>query len=486
MNKSVVIVMNLKERLKEYVAQFNMNDVEYIKTDISNDEVFEFLSSEIPLIEIPDKEIERTYYFRYWVFRKHIKNTPHGHIVTEFLPRVDWAGAYNSINCATPFHLLEGRWLKNTTFLEEYIDFFLDNIGDAFFYSMAFVWAIVSYAELNARECFVQERYEKIKAWYEERLKRTPEINGLYYSVDGRDGMEFSISGSGLRPTMNSYIYADSLALAKIARQLKKIDDAEKYEAFANDLRKCILDSLWDGDFFVTIPDCCQEDFKNGSITHSDEHHVRELIGYIPWMYDIPNESNETAWNYLLDKNCFYTKFGITTADQSHERYMEKISHECLWNGPIWPFATSQVLCALAKCKQNRKEFFISNEEYLMILHDYAVSQKLKLDNGKTVDWIDENKSPVDGYWLARENLKNQGFPVEKGGIERGKDYNHSLFGDIVLSGLLGISFADGKININPLIPESWTYFKVENLNVGGKKYNINFTKETGIAIDEL
>lgn len=477
--------MDLKERLKEYVLQFNGNDIEYIKTDISDKEAFDFLSNEIPLIEIPDKEIERAYYFRYWVYRKHIKNTPCGHIVTEFLPCVDWAGAYNSINCATPFHLLEGRWLRNTTFLEEYIDFFLDNNGDAFFYSMAFVWAIVSYAELNGRECFLEERYEKIKKWYEERLKITPEINNLYYSVDGRDGMEFGISGSGLRPTMNSYIYADSMALAKIAGRLKKNDDAKKYEIFGEQLRKSILESLWDGDFFVTIPECCLDDYKNGDFSIPNEHHVRELIGYIPWMYGIPEKTNETAWKYLLDKNCFYTEFGITTADKGHKRYMERNNHECLWNGPIWPFATSQVLYALAKCKHDNKDFPISNEEYLRLLYDYAASHKLKLSDGKYVDWIDENISPVDGCWLAREKLKSQGFPAEKGGKERGKDYNHSLFGDLILSGLLGISFADGQIGVNPLIPDDWNCFRVENLNFGGKKYSISFTRDTGITIEE-
>ena len=478
--------MNLKERLKEYVQQFNENDIEYIKTDISDQDALDFLSSEMPLIEIPDKEIERAYYFRYWVYRKHIKNTPQGHIVTEFLPSVDWAGAYNSINCATPFHLLDGRWLKNTAFLEEYIDFFLNNIGDAFFYSMAFVSAIFSYAELKGRDGFLEERYEKIKAWYEERLKRTPEINRLYYSNDGRDGMEFSISGSGLRPTMNSYIYADSIALAKIARRLHKDDDAEKYQIFSEKLRQRILDDLWDGDFFVTIPDCCLEDFKKGDFNNPDEHHVRELIGYVPWIFGIPKKSNETAWKYLLNKDCFYTPFGLTTADQSHKRFMEANSHECLWNGPIWPFATSQVLCALAKCKQDNKDFPISNEEYLMLLHDYAASHKIKISDGKTIDWIDENMSPIDGCWLARENLKSQGFPAEKGGKERGKDYNHSLFGDLVLSGLLGISFADGKINVNPLIPESWDSFRVENLCVGGKKYNLTFTRGEGITVQEI
>ena len=142
--------MDLKELLAVYERQFRENDQEYTNTDIPNKDAFSFLLDEIPRVELPDKDLERVYYFRFWVYRKHIRNTPRGHIITEFLPDVPWAGAFNSINCATPFHLLEGRWLKDSNgYLKEYIDFFLDDVGDAFSYSMSFVSAVSAYAEIT-------------------------------------------------------------------------------------------------------------------------------------------------------------------------------------------------------------------------------------------------------------------------------------------------------------------------------------------------
>ena len=303
--------MDLKEKLIAYVSEFNKNDTELVKTDISNEEAAEFLLSEIPLIEIPDKDIERAYYFRYWTYRKHIKNTPDGHIITEFLPKVSWSGAYNSINCATPFHLLEGRWLKEDSRLEEYIDFFLNGIGDAHVYTMAFVYAIYSFAELRGRKEFLKSRYEKIKGWYEERLKRTKKIGDLYVSIDNFDGMEFGISGTGIRPTINSYIYADSIALSKIAELAEKTSEAEKYRNFAKELKDNIVKNLWDGDFFVTIPESVAENYKDENFTIPEENHVRELVGYVPWMFGIPNEDHKTARKYAFDKNCFYTEFCI-------------------------------------------------------------------------------------------------------------------------------------------------------------------------------
>lgn len=470
--------MDLKDKLIAYEKQFRENDQEIYKTTISNHEALSFLLDQIPRVELPDQIMERTYYFRYWTYRKHIRNTEHGIIITEFLPDVYWAGACNSINCGTPFHLMEGRWLKDANkYLENYIDFFLDGIGDSFSYSMSFITSICDYAEIVGAEAYVDARYDKIKAWHEIRLTKTKKVGELYYSIDDRDGMEYGIGGSGLRPTINSYICADAMALSKLARRVGKLEDAKYYEAFANNLRDNMFKLMWSGDFFVTIPECVMEEFGRDGVIIPDEHYVRELIGYVPWMYGIADKSHKAAWKYLMDSKCFYTKYGLTTAAQSHPRFMEYHDHACLWNGPIWPYATSQILTAVARSKRADKQFPISAEDYVDLLHIYANSHKRITSDGKVIDWIDEDMSPIDGSWISRDFLKNLGFPKKFGGYERGKDYNHSLFGDLILSGLMGISCENGELSVRPLIPESWDYFKVENLHFRGKRYTITFDR---------
>src|SRR5580765_3040553 len=78
--------------LKPYLERFNADDHETIREAFPNGEAWGFLNANIPLFECPDKEMERTYYFRWWTFRKHLKETPDGWVVTEFLPPVGWAG----------------------------------------------------------------------------------------------------------------------------------------------------------------------------------------------------------------------------------------------------------------------------------------------------------------------------------------------------------------------------------------------------------
>ena len=77
---------------KHYVDHFNRDDEELYAQHIPNDRAWEFLAKNIPLFECPDKDIERTYYFRWWTYRKHIKQTPDGFVITEFLPKVGWSG----------------------------------------------------------------------------------------------------------------------------------------------------------------------------------------------------------------------------------------------------------------------------------------------------------------------------------------------------------------------------------------------------------
>lgn len=85
------------------------------------------------------------------------------------------------------------------------------------------------------------------------------------------------------------------------------------------------------------------------------------------------------------------------------------------------------------------------------------------------VPWIDENINPYTGDWISRTILKQWGngtWSFKKGGKERGKDYNHSTFVDLVISGLIGIiPRSKDFIEINPLIPDGeFAYFCLDNV----------------------
>ena len=54
------------KKLHSYITAFNSMDEERYVQLISNGEAESFLAEQIPLIDIPDKELEEIYYFRYY------------------------------------------------------------------------------------------------------------------------------------------------------------------------------------------------------------------------------------------------------------------------------------------------------------------------------------------------------------------------------------------------------------------------------------
>ena len=114
------VVLN-PDDFKHYVDYFNQMEDENIVQAIPNKESWEWMKENIPLFEAPQKNFEEMFYFRWWNLRKHIKVTPVGYVMTEFLVNRSYADKYNMIACAMGHHIMESRWLHNSRYLDEYI-----------------------------------------------------------------------------------------------------------------------------------------------------------------------------------------------------------------------------------------------------------------------------------------------------------------------------------------------------------------------------
>ena len=475
--------------LHTYIDKFNQNDIEYYKQDIDNNHAEEWLKENIPYFECPDKELEETYYFRWWVARKHVKTTEDGYVVTEFLPKVGWSGKHNTIVAAACHHIAEFRWLKNgKKILSDYIKFWLDEKGNSYDYSSWLIDSIYKFCKFENDFSIAIENFDLLFNFYEKTKKEHITKSGLFWSIDGRDAMEFSISGTtvdykvqkGIRPTLNSYMYANAYALSEIAKTAGKEDISNKYREEAERIKKLIIEILWDGEFFKAIHRDDIENLESVSAKESikETQNVKELIGFIPWWFNIPPESFSFAFEYLKDEKCFNHKYGFTTADQQHPRFLYEANHECLWNGYIWPFASSQTFNAIISFMDNYNQSIITKEDLYSMFMKYVRSHYRILENGEKINWLDEVKSPLTDEWSSRTLLEKWGWPAGKGGKERGKDYNHSTFCDILFRGILGIKAENGEISVNPRILDDWNYFKVENLWICNKNYTIIYDKD--------
>ena len=464
------------DSFRHYIEGFNAKDHELYRQFVPNAVAWDFIRTNAPLLDCPDKELEEIYYFRWWTYRKHIKETPDGFIITEFLPAVGWAGKHNSISCAAGHHLREGRWLKDPRYLDDYSVFWFRKGGSPRTYSFWAADSMLAHFKATGDDRLLRlllpDLISNYSAW--EKDRRDP--NGPFWQADGQDGMEVSISGAlhpaaeGYRATINSYLFGDAMAIAEIAQRLGQADIAKQFQAKAAEIKRLVEERLWDpgAGFYKVLP--------RGENTKLSD--ARELHGYTPWYFDLPGPDKSTAWKQLMDTNGFFAPFGPTTAERRHPKFaVSYAGHECQWNGPSWPYSTAITLTALANLLNDYEQQVITSGDYFRLLKIYTGSHRLKLDNGQMVPWIDENLNPFTGDWISRTRLKswsNGTWDAGKGGEERGKDYNHSTFCDLVITGLIGLRpRSDDTIEINPLVPADWSFFCLDQIPYHGRSVTV-------------
>ena len=417
-----------------------------------------------PSFTSSDRELDITYAYRCELYQRHVKQTPAGYVITEFLPDVPWAGIYNTISCAASHHFREGRWMRDPTPLADYAKFWC-TVGNPRLYSFPIADSILALAKVTGNFSAAEALYPMLqqihRAWDDHKT-----ASGMYRQLCDRDGMEYSISGDGIRPTINSYLYADTVALAVLAE--RRCDDraAEAYRREADTLRLQINTRLWNDNIHMY-----------GTLSEDGQpQNVREQIGYIPWIYSIPDRGKDGCFRYLLDSTCFLSPYGLRTADASHPDYRKYYKHSCLWNGPVWPFATAQTLTAVAEYLQTTALPVISPKDFMQLLLTFAYSHR---DSDGT-PWLDENMDPDTGIWLAREILRND----EKNKMpDRGRHYNHSTFLDLVITGLCGIRPAEG--NILEILPlgRSLAHFTLRGVLYHGHDISIHWQQDSGLQV---
>ena len=445
-----------------YVKKFNAMEDENITNFVSNAQSWDWLQREIPFFDCPDPEVTEMYYFRWWSFRKHLVQTPEGFVFTEFLTPIRHAGLFNTISCAAGFHVAEGRWLHDQTFIDDYVHFWFhgEAAGETNKFHSYSSWlpsAVYDAYLVNHDPAFpvslLGDMVSDYRLWQQERQL----TNGLFWQHDVRDGMEESISGSrtakNIRPTINSYMFADARAIADIAKLAGAKAIAREYAQKAAQLQRLTEDTLWDD----------QANFFEVRLENGKFSNAREEIGFIPWMFELPDHAQKysAAWAQLTDEKGFKAPFGITTAERRHPLFRTHGVGHCEWDGAVWPFATSQTLDALANLLRDYQQSVVTSRDYFNAFLTYVHSQHA---DGKP--YIGEYLDEVTGNWING-----------KGG--RSRYYNHSTFADLVITGVVGLCpRADDVVEVDPLLPVgTWDWFCLDGVKYHGHFLTITWDR---------
>lgn len=452
------------DKLKAHVNYFNSIDDEAVVNYVPNARSFDWLAQNVPLFDCPDSVLQTVYDYRWWSMRKHLKETPDGFIFTEFITKVNHAGKHNAISSALGHHIYEGRWLKNQHYLNDYIKFWLyvdpkHTVQRFHAFSSWVDDAVYNRYLVNQDQAFIRENLLTLDADYRKWEAERQVPGGMFYQFDVKDAMEESISGGrkekNIRPTINSYMYGNALALVKMATLAGNDTLVRRYTEKAAQLRKMTMDSLWNAaDSFFEVKK------EKGGFANA-----REAIGFIPWYVNLPDDTPAYAaqWNQLTDEKGFRAPWGLTTAERRHPLFRTHGSgHGCEWDGPVWPFATTQTLKGLSNLLTNYTHHgSMTKQVFYDELLKYAKSHTM---NGKI--YLGEYQDEKNGEWLKGDN-------------PRSKFYHHSGFADLIINDLIGLKPADNNVlAIKPLVPDGhWDWFCLDRVPYHGKMITILWDK---------
>jgi hypothetical protein len=410
----------------------------------------------IPLFESSDPKLDAIYYYRWQVFRAHQRDLgPRGYITTEFLDDVGWQREpYASLNDATGFHIQEGRWLRDRRHAGDYIDFMYEGGGNDRHFSEAIAdatWAryLVDGDQAAATRHLAAMKhvyalwddhhdFDKKLYWIEPLLDAT---EYTISSIDASGGKDGFTGGHAFRPSINSYMYANARAISRLAALTGDAATAADYAAKADDLKAQVQNSLWSNDLGHFID---RYRVNNEHVKYWDPIRGRELVGYLPWTFGLPDDTPAyaAAWKHAVDPKALAGPAGLRTVEPSYEHYMRQYRYiketgerECQWNGPIWPFQTTQVLTGLANLLNDYHQDVVTRADYARMLAQYTA---LHFKDGKPD--LEEDYDPETGKAIV--------------GLARSHHYNHSGYVDLVISGLVGLRpRADDVLEVNPLAP---------------------------------
>lgn len=444
---------------------------------------WDWYEKNIPFFDSPDTSINQMYYYRWELVTKHmVYGSPKtGYLFTEFLNRPFWSGRYGAISCPLGHQFYELRWLKDRRVVRDYARYWFRTPGaEPRSYSNWYSDAMWGIYKVNQDKNFLKEVYPYMKKQYHGFVKE--HFNPKYgmFMWDGmHDGMEFNINsrqtddrfagGDGYRPTLNSYMYGGLRGLSGAARVLGDTTAAKSYNQKARQLKRRVEDELWDPrrHFFehefafdkANGIKAYTRTYESGK--YAGNPHGREEIGYVPWQFELPDSGYAQAWKYLMDKDYFFSEYGPTTVEQNDPQFMVS-KNCCVWSGQSWPYATTQTLVGMANLLHDYRQDVVTRDDYFKLLKVYTRTQH---KNGRP--YIAEAANPFDGSWKGYDHYYHS------------EHYFHSGYVNNIITGLVGLRpHAGDTLEVDPLIPDSWDYFALEDIAYHGHNVSVVWDKD--------
>jgi putative isomerase len=189
-------------------------------------------------------------------------------------------------------------------------------------------WAAYKLYEIDNDRVFQDEIYEPIVRWNNWWFEQNDiDGNGLCeYQHPFSSGLDDSpLWDDGMpveSPDLNTYLYLQQEALAKIARVIGKEDDAEMWQRRADEMARLMINLTWDarsGFFWAS---------RNGSRVN-----VRTPFNLFPLITgQMPSDISDRLVAHLTDERQFWSRYPVPTVAMDDPKY----DPFKMWRGPTW------------------------------------------------------------------------------------------------------------------------------------------------------
>ncbi|KAI0008073.1 Six-hairpin glycosidase-like protein [Xylariaceae sp. FL0662B] len=437
-----------------------------------------FLKDNIPFIDIPDSLVQDVYYYRWTSIQRNIRYIKPGigYMFTEFVQPVGYAKVFGSIDAAAGHQIDEARWLRDTSFADDYIQLYTRGPADSLQYTQWILDAMSRRAMVTGDHRFLSTQLDDmVRVWHQWDGVFDTDA-GLYYYKPVWDAQELSLPGfvadpNGTNPTLrmdgpdtfrpshNAYMVANARAIATAASLARDGFREVEFTMLADDLESAMYQRMWapEQQFFMDIirP-------GNPNLTRLTG---REQVGLFPYRFGIGLNKTyaQPAVDSMFDPEGFWAPFGPTTLEIRDPWFMaEKPIEEycCYWNGMSWPYSTGHTLKSLAAIYRAGTTN-VTAEQYFEYLRKYARTQQ---KDGHP--YVAESHYPFRDTWSADA-------------WNHSEHYDHSTNNDDVITGLFGIlPQKDDILSISPIAPKNWTYFALENLPYHGHLVTVLYDEQ--------
>lgn len=481
--RTLVAVMALTVVSGGLAAQVLDKDVVLQRQTWWDNRDWNWYESHIPFFESPDTAIDATYYYRWELITKHLTygSPESGYTFTEFIDRPFWSGAYGAISCPLGHQFAEVRWLKDRRIIDDFARYWFETPGAqprsySNWYGHAMWQAYLVLGDTGFMRAALPRMEQQYAGWVAEHWDSAHAMfqwdgmhDGMEYNIDSRQTAAEFDGAPGYRPTLESYLYADEMAIARAARLLGDRAKANRFSNLAAALKQRVQQQLWDPArqfFFQQFGQDEQDGITAGSLTyqtgpHAGSSHGREEIGFVPWQFALPDSGYEAAWRYLMDPEYFFAPFGPTTTERNDPLFLVS-PRCCYWSGNSWPYATSQTLEAFANLLNDYRQSVVTKEDYVRLLRVYTRTQR---KGGRP--YIAEAANPFTGSWDGHDTFYHS------------EHYFHSQYVNLIITGLAGLRpRADTLLEVNPLVPDDWDYFALDDILYHGYHVSIVWDRD--------